>query len=62
MSQEHKHQLDIMDGLRFGCGFYIASLLFSIALFILSFLVLALLGLLGGGFGALLQRLLEQGL
>jgi len=51
-----------MDGLRFGCGFYIASLLFSIALFILSFLVLALLGLLGGGFGALLQRLLEQGL
>ncbi len=56
MSQEHRHQLDIMDGLRFGCGFYIASLLFSIALFLLSLLVLVIVGLLGGG-GALLQEL-----
>ncbi len=61
MSQEHKHQLDIMDGLRFGCGFYIAGLLFSIALLILSLIVMLLLGLLGGGLGALLQRLLERG-
>ncbi len=56
MAQEPKFRLDFMDGLRFGCGFYIAGLIFTIAVFILSLLALVVLSALGVGLGGLLGQ------
>ncbi len=61
MAQEPKFRLDIMDGLRFGCGFYIAGFLFTIAMLILSVLAFVILGAMGAGLGGLLESLLRQG-
>lgn len=56
MEQEPKFQLSVMDGLKFGCGFYIAGFLFSIAMMIIALIVLAALGLLSGGLAELFRQ------
>lgn len=59
MEKELKFQLSVMDGLKFGCGFYIAGFLFSIVMIVITlvlFLILSILGLLGGGLGELFRQ------
>ncbi len=56
MEEKPKFELSVMDGLKFGCGFYIAGFLFSIAMMIVVFVVLTALGLLSGGLLELFRR------
>ncbi|MCS7285867.1 MAG: hypothetical protein RMK30_04430 [Anaerolineae bacterium] len=56
MEREPRFQLSVMDGLKFGCGFYIAGFFFSIVMMVITLILLAILGLLGGGLGELFRQ------